>query len=96
MSTFMDSQIAAIFGTAIGTLLPAIQFAGLLNPVSSLSGLGYFIGHMYPTTYFLTICRGAYSKGLGISELYPSFLVLMLMAPLLTIASVCMLRKQGK
>ncbi len=28
ISTFMKSQIAAIFGTAIITLIPATQFAG--------------------------------------------------------------------
>src|SRR5690606_22540756 len=38
ISTFMKSQIAAIFGTAIITLIPAIQFSGLVDPVSSLEG----------------------------------------------------------
>ena len=96
MSTFMDSQIAAIFGTAIGTILPAIQFSGLSNPVSSLSGFGSFVGHLYPTTYFLIICRGAFSKGLGFQELYPSFLALLAMIPVLTVTSVLLLKKQGK
>ncbi len=95
MSTLVESQIAAIFGTAIGTLLPAIQFAGLLNPVSSLSGFGYFIGHIYPTTYFLTICRGTFSKGLGIADLSTSYLVLAATIPVLTIGSLLLLRKQG-
>jgi ribosome-dependent ATPase len=96
MSTFMDSQIAAIFGTAIGTILPAVQLAGLLNPVSSLSGLGSIIGRIYPTTYFLIICRGTFSKGLGFYELYPSFLALAAMVPVLTIASLLLLKKQGE
>lgn len=69
LSTFMTTQIAAIVGTAIATLLPAVQFAGILNPVSSLSGAGAAIGRLYPTTYFVSICRGAISKGLGFSEL---------------------------
>ncbi|WP_273650134.1 ABC transporter permease, partial [Pseudomonas aeruginosa] len=38
LSTFMKSQIAAVFGTAIATMIPAIQFAGLIHPVSSLEG----------------------------------------------------------
>ncbi len=33
-STFTRSQIAAMFVTMIGTMMPAIQFAGLINPVS--------------------------------------------------------------
>ena len=37
-STFTRSQIAALFFTMIGTLVPAVQFAGLLTPVASLEG----------------------------------------------------------
>jgi ribosome-dependent ATPase len=96
MSTFMSSQIAAIFGTSIATILPAVQFAGLLNPVSSLSGAGSFIGHLYPTTYFLTISRGTFSKGLGFSELSTSFFALLAIIPVLTVASVLLLKKQGE
>jgi ribosome-dependent ATPase len=96
MSTFMESQIAAIFGTAIATILPAIQFAGLLNPISALSGVGAIIGRLYPTTYFLTISRGTFSKGLGFLGLSNSFFALSAMIPVLTIACVLLLKKQGK
>lgn len=73
ISTFMHSQIAAIFGTAILTILPATQFSGILEPVSSLEGLGAFIGRIYPVTHFLTISRGIFSKGLGFNELHHAF-----------------------
>jgi ribosome-dependent ATPase len=96
MSTFMDSQIAAIFGTAIATILPAVQFSGLLNPVSALSGAGAVIGRLYPTTYFLILSRGTFSKGLGFSGLSTSFFALLAMIPVLTVASVLLLKKQGK
>jgi ribosome-dependent ATPase len=39
-SSFMRSQTAALFATAVLTLLPATQFSGLLDPVSSLEGMG--------------------------------------------------------
>ena len=45
-STFTRSQIAALFFTMIGTLVPAVQFAGLLTPVASLEGLGKLIGQV--------------------------------------------------
>ncbi|HBX8243797.1 TPA: ABC transporter ATP-binding protein/permease, partial [Klebsiella pneumoniae] len=44
ISTFMKSQIAAIFGTAIITLIPATQFSGMIDPVASLEGPGRWIG----------------------------------------------------
>ncbi len=65
ISTFTKSQVAAIFGTAVLTILPAVQFCGMLDPVSSLEGAGAFFGRIYPTTHFLTLSRGAFSKGLG-------------------------------
>ena len=66
-STFTRSQIAAMFVAMIGTLLPAIQFGGLLNPVSSLEGAGKLIGQVYPIAYFLTISRGVFSKALTLA-----------------------------
>ncbi|HBX8375919.1 TPA: ABC transporter ATP-binding protein/permease, partial [Klebsiella pneumoniae] len=46
ISTFMKSQIAAIFGTAIITLIPATQFSGMIDPVASLEGPGRWIGQI--------------------------------------------------
>ena len=96
MSTLMNSQVAAIAGTAIGTLLPAVQFSGLLDPVSSLEGVGAVVGAVYPTTHFLTITSGTFSKALGFADLGGSFLPLLLAIPVLTGLSVLLLRKQGK
>src|SRR5690606_10096068 len=64
MSTLTNSQVAAMAGTSIGTLLPAIQFSGMLDPVSSLEGAGAVLGQIYPTTHFLTISRGTFAKAL--------------------------------
>jgi hypothetical protein len=57
-----SSQVAALAGTSIGTLLPAIQFSGLMDPVSSLEGGGALIGAIYPTTHFLTISSGTFPR----------------------------------
>ena len=94
MSTFTGSQIAAIFGTALATMLPAIQFSGLINPVSSLEGIGALMGQIYPTGPFLTISRGTYSKALGLTDLWTYFIPLLVIIPVLTLASVLLLKKQ--
>ena len=96
MSTFTKTQIAALFGTAIVTMLPTIQFSGLTTPVESLQGAGYWVGQFYPATYFILICRGAFTKGLGFAELWPSLLALAAFIPVLTLASVALLKKQEK
>jgi ribosome-dependent ATPase len=93
-STFTRSQIAALFVTVIGTMIPVIQFAGLLNPVSSLEGPGLWIGQSYPASHFLTISRGVFSKGLGLRGLLPSFWPLVLSVPVILGVSTLLLRKQ--
>jgi ribosome-dependent ATPase len=95
ISTFINSQIAAIFATALITLIPAVQYSGIIDPVSSLRGLGAFIGNIYPTTYFVTISRGTFSKGLGFSQLADSFIPLLIAIPVLLGLSVVLLKKQA-
>jgi len=93
-STFTRSQIAALFVTIIGTMIPAIQFAGMLNPVSSLEGFGAFIGRIYPASHFLTISRGVFSKALGFSGLQAEFWPLLLAVPVILGVSIVLLKKQ--
>jgi len=93
-STFTKSQIAAMFVTMIGTIIPCVQFAGLLNPVSSLEGVGAFIGSIYPATYFLTISRGVFSKALNISDLASSLWPLIVSVPVILGAAILLLKKQ--
>ena len=48
ISTFASTQIAALFGTAILTVLPATQFSGMMVPVSALSGTAQIMGRAFP------------------------------------------------
>jgi len=95
ISTFMKSQIAAIFGTVLITLIPAIQFSGLIDPVSSLQGFGAAIGRIYPTTHFVTISRGTFSKALDFGDLWSAYLPLLLAVPVLLGLGAILLRKQA-
>ena len=94
ISSFARTQIAALFGTAILTVIPATQFAGMLTPVSSLSGVGAFIGKIFPMTYFLRISVGSITKGLGFQDLALNLAALAAFIPILTLLSLLFLRKQ--
>ena len=96
ISSFMRSQIAAIFGTAVITILPAVNFSGMMDPVSSLEGMGKVIGELYPTTHFLTISRGTYSKALEFADLTASFTPLLIATPILLGLAVILLKKQAR
>jgi ribosome-dependent ATPase len=94
VSSFMKSQVAAVFGTAIVTLIPAMEYSGFIDPVASLQGFGAFVGHIYPTSHFLTITRGAFAKGLGFADLQSSFWPLVIAIPVLTGLGAVLLKKQ--
>ncbi len=96
ISIFMNSQIAAIFGTAVLSIIPAIQFSGMIDPVSSLQGMGRLIGEVYPTTHFLDISRGTFSKALYFHDLYGSFWPLAATIPVLLGACVFFMNKQER
>jgi len=93
ISSFMRSQVAALFATAILTLLPAMQFSGLIDPVSSLEGGGRMIGEIYPTTYYIMISRALF-QGPRFHDLTDAFLPLALAWPVLFCLSAALLRKQ--
>jgi ribosome-dependent ATPase len=95
-STFTRSQIAALFFTMIGTIVPAIQFAGLINPVVALEGAGRVVGELYPASHMLTIDRGVFGKALGFSALAPDFLALLAAVPVIMGLAIAALPKQER
>jgi ribosome-dependent ATPase len=62
--------------------------------VSSLEGFGALIGQIYPTSHFLIISRGVFSKALGFSELYGYFIPLLITIPVLLALCTSLLKKQ--
>jgi ribosome-dependent ATPase len=96
ISTFARTQIAALFGTAILTVLPATMFAGMMVPVSSLSGMAQTMGRLFPMTYFLPVSVGAFTKGLGFTDLAVKLGALAVFIPALTFLSLLLLRTQER
>ncbi len=96
ISSFTKSQVAALFGVAIATMIPATQFSGLLQPVATLEGGARLIGTFYPTTYFLKTSIGAFTKGLDFAALQPFLFLLFLFFPTLLLINVLLLKKQER
>jgi ribosome-dependent ATPase len=96
ISAFTRTQIAALFGTAILTMLPAMQFSGMMTPVSSLAGGAAFMGRVFPMSYFLPISVGTFTKGLGFADLHIYLLELAVFFPTFILLSLLLLRKQER
>ena len=94
VSTFTPSQVAAVFVTAILTILPTTQFSGLLQPVSTLEGRARVVGSLWPTTYYMHASVGAFTKALGPRLLAGDVVALALFIPVLTVLTAAALKSQ--
>ena len=95
-STFTSSQVAAVFVTAILTIVPTIQFSGLLQPVSTLEGNARIIGTIWPATYYMHSSLGTYTKGLRPGLMLGDLLFLVGCIPVFLAISFAGLKKQEK
>ena len=94
ISVFAPTQTAAIFGAAIITILPAVQFSGMFVPASSLTGTARLVAKIFPSSYFQRISVGAFTKGLGFSELWPNHVALAVFTVVFLAVAALMLQKQ--
>jgi ribosome-dependent ATPase len=76
MSTFVRTQIAAVFGTAIASTIPTILFSGMLVPVSALTGPARVMGYGFPSAWFNHVSVGSFTKGLTAGDLWLDYLML--------------------
>ena len=95
-SAVTSSQIAAMFFAMIGTIIPATQFAGLIDPVSSLEGSSKFIGEIYPATHMISISRGVFNKSLGLADLTGPLWSMLISVPVILGVAVLLLKKQER
>jgi ribosome-dependent ATPase len=96
VSSFVKSQVAGIFATAILAIIPAVNFSGLLVPVSSLTGNARLVGLGFPSAWYQPVSVGTFAKGLGIDTLWPNIAVLALFGVGFLAASALALRKRAK
>lgn len=94
LSSFVSTQIAAIFAAAILAIVPAVNFSGLLTPVSALSELARLFGLIFPSAWFQPISVGVIAKGLGLADLWQHCLVLAAFGMIFIALSCVVLHKQ--
>jgi ribosome-dependent ATPase len=94
VSSFTQTQVAAVFATAILSMVPAINLSGLLAPVSSLSGAAKVIGLSFPSAWYQPITVGIFAKDLGMGDLWPNIVAIATIAAAFLLLSLLFLRKQ--
>ena len=94
ISSFTRTQVSAVFATAILSIIPAVNFSGLMVPVASLSGGGRIIGMSLPPAWYQPVSVGVFTKGLGAAELWPNLVMLGFFFLLFLVVAQLALRKQ--
>jgi ribosome-dependent ATPase len=94
ISSFVRTQVAAVFATAILSLVPAVNFSGIFAPVSSLSGGARVIGLSFPSAWYQPITVGVFAKALGVAALWPNAAALLLIGLVFLALSLLLLRKK--
>ena len=96
VSSFVKSQIAAIFATAIVVIIPTLNFSGMIYPTSTLPSHIYVIAQLFPGYWFLIICLGGFTKGLGFTDFLSSYGALLTIYAVYFCGAVVLLKKQEK
>ena len=94
ISSFTRTQVAAVFATAILSIVPAVNFSGLFAPVSSLSGTAKILGLTFPSAWYQPITVGVFAKALGMSSLWFNVVAICIIAVAYLVLSLLFLRKQ--
>jgi ribosome-dependent ATPase len=94
VSSFVRTQVTAVFATAILSIVPAVNFSGLFAPVSSLSGGAKILGLTFPSAWYQPVAVGVFAKALGLIDLWRNVAAIAVIAAAFFILSLVFLRKQ--
>lgn len=94
-SSFVSTQIAAMFGTALAATIPAINFSGFMSPVSALQGVSPYLARLFPSTWFQIVSVGSFAKGSSFTELAEPLLALAGLGVLMIFLAALLLRKRA-
>lgn len=96
VSMLTATQVTAVFASTILSVMPTLQFSGMMEPVSSLEGPARVMGTFWPTTWYMAISVGTFTKGLGLAELSGALIRLAVFGPVFTGIAILALRKQER
>ena len=94
VSTISRTQAQAMMTAGFGILMPMIFFSGFAFPIENMPVIIQYITYLVPLRYFIVILRGIILKGIGISELWPQILALLIFGILIVLLSSLRFRKK--
>jgi len=95
ISIATKSQLVANQIALLVSYLPALLLSDFVFPVENMPRMLQFVTRIVPATYYIDIMNGLFLRNVGMSYLWPSFLVLLVMFLVSAAAAVIKMRKEG-
>lgn len=80
ISAAVKSQVLATQIAMVVTYLPALLLSGFMFDIASMPTFLRGVTYLIPARYFITVTRGIFLKGVGVSVLWPQALLMLLYA----------------
>lgn len=82
ISAVVKSQVLATQVAMVVTYLPALLLSGFMFDIASMPVVLEGVTYLVPARYFITVTRGIFLKGVGLSVLWPQTLLMLAYAVL--------------
>ena len=80
ISAALKSQVLATQVSLVVTYLPALILSGFMFPIEGMPLILRIVTHIIPARYYITVTKGIFLKGIGVSILWPQALALVIFA----------------
>lgn len=94
VSTISKTQQQAMMTAQFFIFMPFIFFSGFTFPIENMPTIIQYFTYLIPLRYFIVIIRGIFLKGIGIAELWPQALALLIFGVAILTLSVLRFRKR--
>jgi ABC-2 type transporter. len=95
ISSVTKTQLLANQGAILLTYLPSLLLSNFVFPVVNMPTVLQLVTYIVPATYYIDILNGLYLRNLGLTHLWPSFLVMTVMFAILAVLNYVLLKKEG-
>lgn len=94
VSTISKTQQQAMMTAQFFIFMPFIFLSGFTFPIENMPTIIQYFTYLIPLRYFIVIIRGIFLKGVGIAELWPQALALLIFGVVILTLSVLRFRKR--
>jgi ABC-2 type transport system permease protein len=95
ISCVTKSQLVANQIAVLITYLPSLLLSNFVFPIENMPRALQLVTRIVPATYFIDILNGLYLRNLGLSALWPSYVMLTVMFGVLSVLNLIVLKKEG-